>query len=185
MRIMREIPPAFLIAGIKNIDLRKDIEEEIRKNNIKIKEIRFREIGFALRDKKTNSNINSEINSNIKIKKTIYKASDGKEIFLQAVNKNNILFGVLRLRFEKDKTAPAIIRELHIYGPALNLGKREKQKSQHKGLGKKLLKQAEQISKKSKHKSIKIISGVGVREYYKKFGYKLDKEGIYMEKSIF
>ena len=189
MRIMREIPPAFLIAGIKNIDLRKDIEEEIRKNNIKIKEIRFREIGFALRDKKTNSKtnseINSEINSNIKIKKTIYKASDGKEIFLQAVNKNNILFGVLRLRFEKDKNKPAIIRELHIYGPALKLGKREKQKTQHKGLGKKLLKQAEQISKKSNHKSIKIISGVGVREYYKKFGYKLDKEGIYMEKSIF
>jgi len=179
MRIMREIPPAFLIAGIKNIDLRKDIEEEIRKNKTKIKEIRFREIGFALRDKKSEK----EIDTNLKIKKTIYKASDGKEVFLQAVNKNNILFGLCRLRLEKDKNKPAIIRELHVYGPALKL-KQKGKISQHTGLGRQLLQQAEQFAKKQKRKSIKIISGAGVREYYKKLGYKLDKEKIYMEKYI-
>tara|TARA_Y100000310_G_scaffold263261_1_gene273371 strand:- start:7902 stop:9320 length:1419 start_codon:yes stop_codon:yes gene_type:complete len=179
MRVMREIPPAFLIAGVKNIDLRKDIEEEIRKNKTKIKEIRFREIGFALRDKKHNQ----EINQDIKIKKTIYKASSGTEVFLQAINKNNILFALCRLRLEKQKIKPAIIRELHVYGPALKL--KEKGKiSQHIGLGKQLLRQAEQIAKKSKRKSIKIISGVGVRDYYKKLGYKLDKDKIYMEKEL-
>ncbi|MAH46610.1 tRNA uridine(34) 5-carboxymethylaminomethyl modification radical SAM/GNAT enzyme Elp3 [Candidatus Pacearchaeota archaeon] len=217
MRIMREIPPAFLTAGIKNIDLRKDIEQEIRKQKIKIKEIRFREIGFALRDKKPNQ----EIDTKIKIKKSVYNASDGKEIFLQAVNKNNILFGLCRLRLNKsnknniyklgvkgggavtnrakrgnkllisDKVAKnaesidreAIIRELHIYGPALKL-KQKGKISQHKGLGKKLLKTAEQIAKKHKTQKLKIISGVGVREYYKKLNYTLDKEGIYMEKSF-
>jgi elongator complex protein 3 len=50
-------------------------------------------------------------------------------------------------------------------------------------LGKKLLKKAEQIVKKNNIKKLKIISGVGVREYYKKLGYKLDKQG-YMEKEL-
>jgi len=176
MRVMREIPPSFLVAGIINIDLRKDIEEEIRKKKIKIKEIRFREIGFALRDKR-------EIDKNIKIRTIKYKASEGKEYFLEAVNKDNILFGLLRLRIDK-KTNYSIIRELHVYGPALNLKEKDDEKFQHKGLGKELLKFAEDISLKNKKKVVKIISGVGVREYYKKLGYTLNKEGIYMEKDL-
>ena len=173
MRIMREIPPSFLVAGIINIDLRKDIEEEIRRAKIKIKEIRFREVGFALRD-------NREVKTKIKIKTTKYKASDGEEIFLEAVNKDDILFGLLRLRLDKNKVGT--IRELHVYGPSLKLHEREKEKYQHKGLGKKLMKEAEKISKKAKMENLRVISGVGVREYYNRLGYKLDKEKIYMEK---
>ena len=182
MRIMREIPPTYLIAGIKNIDMRNDIEEKIRKTKSKIKEIRFREIGFALRD-------NRKIDPKSKIKTTKYKASNGTEFFIEAINKENILFGLCRLRLEprtknqKPKTNSAVIRELHIYGPALKL-KEKGQHGQHKGLGKQLLKTAEQITKKHKHKKLRIISGVGVREYYKNLGYKLDKDKIYMEKSI-
>ncbi|MFC1682374.1 elongator complex protein 3, partial [Nanoarchaeota archaeon] len=37
MRVMREIPPEYIVAGTKRIDLRKDIEEELRKNNTKLK----------------------------------------------------------------------------------------------------------------------------------------------------
>jgi elongator complex protein 3 len=172
MRIMREIPPSYLIAGIKNIDMRKDIEEEIRKQGLKINEIRFREIGFALRDKR-------KINPNIKLKVTKYKASGGIEYFIEAVNKDDILFGLLRLRLD-DK---ATVRELHIYGPTLKIGQKANYEWQHKGLGKILMKKAEEISKK-KYNSIRVISGVGVREYYKKLGYKIDKELIYVEKKL-
>jgi elongator complex protein 3 len=173
MRIMREIPPTYLIAGIKNIDMRKDIEEKIRASKTKIKEIRFREIGFALRD-------NRKIDNKIKIKTTKYKASNGTEFFIEAINKDNILFGLARLRLDKSTST---IRELHIYGPALKLKEKGKH-SQHTGLGKQLLKIAEQITRKHNHKKLRIISGVGVREYYKKLDYKLDKEKIYMEKSF-
>ncbi|MDD3994069.1 MAG: tRNA uridine(34) 5-carboxymethylaminomethyl modification radical SAM/GNAT enzyme Elp3 [Candidatus Nanoarchaeia archaeon] len=175
MRIMREIPPAYLIAGIKNIDLRKDIEEVIRKEKTKIKEIRFREIGFALRDKR-------EVNNQIKIKKTKYKANNGIEFFIEAINKDDILFGLLRLRLDNNKVAT--IRELHVYGPALKLGEKQQEKYQHTGIGKKLMQTAEKIAKTKKSKKLRIISGVGVREYYKKLGYKLDKEKIYMEKEF-
>lgn len=176
MRIMREIPPSFLVCGLLKIDLRKDIEELIRKQNIKIKEIRFREVGFAMRDAR-------KINHKLKIKQTTYPASSGKEIFLEFINSDDILFGLLRLRLEKNKQEPAMIRELHVYGPALNLGEKG-EASQHKGLGKELMHEAEKIAKKSGYKKLRVISGIGVREYYKNMGYRLDKEGIYVEKNI-
>jgi elongator complex protein 3 len=171
MRIMREIPPRYLVAGIINIDLRKDIEEEIRRKNIEIKEIRFREVGFALRDgRKVNDDFGYEIIE--------YSASKGKEYFIQAANSDGILFGLIRLRLDKE----ARIRELHVYGPTLRLG--EKGNVQHSGIGKQLISIAEKIAAKKGYPEISIISGVGVREYYKKLGYKLDKEGIYMTKAI-
>ena len=216
MRIMREIPPQYLIAGIKNIDLRKDIEEKIRsqlnkkflsflkrkklshmrsfhgspkqvfllarnffflKRKKSINEIRFREIGFVLRDKR-------KLNTKIKIKITKYKASGGTEFFIEAINKDNILFGLLRLRLEKNKSSSATVRELHVYGPALKLKEKANVEWQHKGLGKLLMQKAEKIAKKKGYKNIRVISGVGVKEYYKKLGYKLDKEKIYVEKRL-
>ncbi len=97
------------------------------------------------------------------------------------VNKDNILFGLLRLRINENKTA--IIRELHVYGQALDIGKKGKGFGQHSGLGKQLLKKAEEIVLGEKINNLKIISGVGVRVYYEKLGYKLDEDG-YMARSI-
>lgn len=167
MRVMREIPPEFLIAGTTRIDLRKDIEQELKKQKTKINEIRFREIGFALRDLKKEKKIDNRLN----LKITKYKASKGSEYFLEFINKNNILFGLCRLRICKNG---AFIRELHVYGQSLKIGEKAKQLGQHSGLGKKLIKEAEKITKKTKIKQLKIISGIGVRKYFYKIGYKLD-----------
>lgn len=171
MRVMRELPPEYIIAGIINIDLRKDIEKELRENNSKIKEIRYREIGFAVRDEK-------EINKNLKLKITKYKASNGDEYFLEIVNNEDILFGLLRLRIIKNK---AIIRELHVYGQALKLGEVGKL-GQHRGLGKWLMNEAEKIVLKNKIKKLIVISGVGVKQYYQKLGYS--PENTYMIKQL-
>ena len=188
MRVMREIPPEYVTAGTKKIDLRAEIEKEFRRKGIKLKEIRYREIGFAMQYKPEN-----DINKNLKIKKTKYSASGGKEYFLEIVNKNDILFGLLRLRISKNKEnkeKQAIIRELHVYGKSLKL-KEKGQISQHKGLGRWLMKEAEEIAKKQGCRKIKIISGVGVREYYRKLGYELEedelgnvKKGEYMVKEL-
>jgi len=204
MRMMREIPPDYLIAGTTRIDLRKDIEEELRNEKKKIKEIRFREIGF-------NQN---KLNLNLEMKIMKYSASGGKEYFLEIVNKDDVLFGLLRLRIVKDKTREstriglsktrehrsAIVRELHVYGQSLKLDEKNSKATlatslkirgdwkfreiapQHKGLGKMLMKEAEKIAKKEKKKKILVISGIGVREYYKNLGYKL--EDTYMVKNL-
>ena len=123
-----------------------------------------------------------KIDSGIKIKTTKYKASGGTEFFVEAINKDNILFGLLRLRL--DKNSSAMIRELHVYGPTLKLKQKAIVEWQHRGLGKLLMQEGERIAKKKGFKNIRVISGVGVREYYKKLGYKLDKEKIYVEKRL-
>ncbi len=168
MRVMREIPPEYLVAGTTRIDLRKDIEKELREKKKKIKEIRFREIGFA----------GKETDNNLELKITKYKASEGMEYFLELVNKNDILFGLVRLRISNNK---AIIRELHVYGQSLKIGEKGNL-SQHTGLGKWLMKEAEKIAKKENSRKMFVISGIGVREYYRKLGYKL--EDTYMIKEL-
>lgn len=76
----------------------------------------------------------------------------------------------------------AIIREVHTYGHALQIGEKNKKASQHIGLGKKLINEAEKIARKNSYKKMTVISGVGVRGYYRKLGYKL--KDTYMVKNI-
>jgi len=183
MRIMREIPPEYLVAGTTKIDLRKDVEEKLRKDKNKIKEIRFREIGFnpthSSKSQMREVGFNKNFNKNFELKITKYNASESKEYFLEIVNKEDVLFGLLRLRIAGNKS---FVRELHVYGQSLNLHEENFEATQHKGFGKMLMNEAEKISKKEKTKKILVISGVGVREYYKNLGYKL--EDNYMVKEI-
>ncbi len=84
-------------------------------------------------------------------------------------------------RFRGNDTA-AIIRELHVYGQTLAIGKKEKFASQHKGLGKKLMDEATKICRRAGVKTLAVISGVGARGYYKKMGFSL--KGTYMVKYL-
>jgi len=186
MRVMREIPPEYLVAGTTRIDLRREIENEMRKNKLKLKEIRYREVGFNLTHSPKCGQMSEigfageNIKKDLKLKITKYKASGGQEYFLEIINSDNILFGLLRLRISKEN---CIIRELHVYGKSLVLGDKG-EIGQHTGLGKWLMLEAEKICIKNKCKIIRIISGVGVREYYRKLGYNLEKQGEYMIKRI-
>lgn len=175
MRIMREIPKERMASDVIKLDVRKDVEEKLRSEGFKVEEIRIREIGFNQKN----------LNQDLKLKITKYPASDGEEYFLEVVNKEDILFGLLRLRiFSERKNKKAIVRELHVYGQTLNIGETNPNSVQHKGIGKWLISEAEKIVGENKIKILKIISGVGVREYYKKLGYKLDKEKVYVEKKL-
>jgi elongator complex protein 3 len=55
-------------------------------------------------------------------------------------------------------------------------------KTQHTWFGKQLMEIAEQISHSRKYKKLSVISGIGVRAYYRKLWYKL--EWTYMIKKI-
>jgi elongator complex protein 3 len=59
-----------------------------------------------------------------------------------------------------------------VYGELIPTGKTSN-KVQHTGLGKRLMAISENIAILSEYEKMAIISGVGVRGYYKKLGYKL------------
>jgi elongator complex protein 3 len=180
MRVMREIPPERLVSGITRIDIRREVEKNLRKTNQPIQEIRMRELGF-------NKQFFQKMNQNINMKITEYDSSDGKEFFLQFINEDNILFGLLRLRlpdnpFIDELKDAAIVRELHVYGQSRKIGE-DSLEGQHTGIGKKLMSEAEKIARKKGYRKIAVTSGVGVREYYSKLGYRI--EGHYMVKNLY
>jgi elongator complex protein 3 len=119
-----------------------------------------------------------------------YEASGGREIFLSFEDEHETLFGLLRLRIEPEpikslgNSSPlALVRELHVFGSELALGKHEDKAAQHHGLGKTLLAEAERIaSEEFKSSIIAVLSGVGAQQYYAELGYEL-KSG-YMTKAL-
>ena len=85
---------------------------------------------------------------------------------------------------QKNKGNSAIIRELHIYGAEVPLNERREGATQHKGLGKALLREAERIASEEFHsQQMVVLSGVGAKEYYRaEFGYH--SQGDYMVKKL-
>ncbi len=183
-RIQRDLPSQLIHAGIKRGDLRSFIEDQLKKEGIRCLCTRCREVGIReikekiLPDEKT-----------IKLNRRSYRASEGIEHFLSFEDENLTLIGYLRLRIpskdcwrEEIKDA-AIVRELHVYGQSVPIGVKGDKQWQHKGYGKKLLSEAERIAyyEYGLNKMV-IISAIGVREYYRKFGY--ERDGPYVSKRL-
>lgn len=176
IRVIRDIPSPSIVAGNKVSNLRQIIKQKTGDicRCIRCREIKSGKVKVG----------------NIKLERREYQASEGKEIFLSFEDiKQDKLLAFLRLRITNQWTIPtlnnsAIIRELHTYGHVAKLSKKSNLKFvQHKGLGKKLMNIAEKIVKtETKFKKISVISGIGVREYYRKLGYR--QNGEYMVKLI-
>jgi elongator complex protein 3 len=175
MRIQRDIPTKFTEAGPDKNNLRQYITKELANKKIKCRCIRCREI-------------KNKIPGKTHVRIISYGASKGKEFFISIVDSNDCLIGFLRLRIpfshlrKEIKNNSALVRELHIYSPITQIGKKSRKSQQHKGHGKKLLKIAEKIAGINGKNKMVVISGIGVRQYYSKLGYK--GEGPYMTKIL-
>ncbi|HUK85817.1 MAG TPA: hypothetical protein VLU95_08130, partial [Candidatus Acidoferrum sp.] len=104
---------------------------------------------------------------------------------------NDVLLGYLRMRVPSPKahrpevTAEpcAIVRELHVYGPLVPVGKHSAGAWQHKGFGADLLTEAERITLRDFGlKKLLVISALGTRRYYRRFGY--ERDGVYVSKKL-
>lgn len=171
-RIIRDIPSTDIVVGNKFTNFRQIAEDKIKKSGKKAVEIRSREI----KNKKFD-------NENLIIRETKYETTSTWEYFIEYVNEKDEIFGFLRLSLPKissfieELSGCAIIREIHIYGQSLEVGKKDSSKTQHQGLGKNLIKLAKDISKESGFKKLAVISAIGTRDYYKKNGFELT--GLY------
>lgn len=185
MRIQRDIPSPLIEAGVKKSNLGELVYRKLDEEKVNCQCIRCREVGhrasFGFMPKM----------ENIRLLKEKYGAGGGQEIFISYEDvKSDILIGFSRLRIPSSNAhrneidnKTALIRELHVYGSMVRLGDKKDELWQHQGYGEGLLSEAEKIASENyDKKKMIIISGIGARNYYRKFGYK--KEGPYMSKTL-
>jgi elongator complex protein 3 len=188
MRVQRDIPAYLIEAGVNRGNLRELVQQKLKEEKLRCRCIRCREVGHRwLKDK-----IKPDP-ANIQLLTTKEKASEGEDLFISAEDPvNDVLIGYLRLRVPSQKahrpeinSKPcSIIRELHVYGPLVPVGKHMARAWQHKGYGELLLTEAERISKEEYNlKKIVVTSALGTKQYYKRYGY--DYDGPYMSKTLF
>jgi elongator complex protein 3 len=187
MRVQRDIPARLIMAGVKKSNLRQLVQQKLAEHGDSCTCIRCREVGHRMAVDRVTPDL-----SKIQILTTSYQASEGKEIFISAEDpENNVLIGYLRLRVPSAKahrteikaTSSAIVRELHVYGPLVPVGKHSAKAWQHKGYGSILLSEAERVAQKDyDSKKLLVISALGTKQYYMRFGY--ERDGVYVSKQL-
>jgi elongator complex protein 3 len=187
MRVQRDIPAPLIVAGVNRSNLRQLVHQKLEEQGVRCRCIRCREVGHRMAIDKVKPNPDK-----VKILTTKYAASEGEEIFISAEEpESDVLIGYLRLRVPSEKAHRpevkgkpcSIVRELHIYGPLVPVGKHQSKAWQHKGYGGFLLAQAEHISREDYGlKKVLVISALGTKQYYMRFGYQYD--GVYVSKML-
>ena len=184
-RIQRDIPMPLVTSGVDHGNLRELALKRMEELDLTCSDVRTREVGIK--------QIHEQVNPDqVELIRRDYVANGGWETFLSYEDPvSDILIGLLRLRqvssatFRPEMTQErcSIVRELHVYGSAVQVAARDPTKFQHQGYGTLLMEEAERISREE-HGSAKllVISGVGTRHYYRKLGYEID--GPYMSKKI-
>ncbi len=191
-RLIRDIPSTSIVAGNAVTNLRQTVQAEMAKRGLKCACLRCREIGRAAQ---TEPALMKEA---LTYFDDVYEASGGEEHFMSLEDSaRHAVFAFCRLRLPSKNphdevrelwdTMPeirgvAFIRELHTYGHLVPIDEHDADASQHKGLGRKLMAEAERVAAAAGYSKLAVISGIGVREYYRKLGYAL--EGTYMVKKL-
>lgn len=167
-RLVRDIPANSIIDGNTVTNLRQVMQQKgVQCICIRCREPRADTTGLSEAELITRS----------------YVASAGTEYFISFEDSaHKKLFGFVRLRLQQrdqhwypELQNCAIIRELHVYGQLVPVAE-EGKAVQHRGLGRKLMEQAEAIATQHGFTKIAVIAGVGVRKYYEKLGYHLVDE---------
>lgn len=176
-RVIRDIPSTKIVTGNKTTNFREVVEREMKRKGWQSVDIRAREIrGQAF------------LESTLKLASHHYQTSVSEEVFFEFTAQagddgETKLLAFLRLSLPRVSNAfpelkeVAMIREVHVYGGAVELGRRDHQRAQHLGLGKKLILTAKRWARERGWTRLAVISAVGTRQYYARQGFK--KRGLY------
>ena len=171
VRLVRDIPAESIVAGSKISNFRQLIQQ--RGGSCR-----------CIRCREAQGRIAEESSTDLIIRKYRHASADEYFISFESTDAKTI-FGFLRLRLPTVSPLPALqhsalIRELHIYGELARLG--HAGTVQHLGMGKRLMALAEQLARQAGLDKIAVISGVGVRDYYRHLGYR--RHDTYMIKKL-
>lgn len=175
-RVQRDIPAKLIVAGSRHGNFRQLAAVRLHASGRTCRCIRCREVGRrdSTRDQPSVSTLS-------------YACCGGEERFVQ-VTAGESLIGFVRLRFpgptwRRELDGAALIRELHVYGAQVRLGSGAgREEWQHRNYGRELLGEAERQAGEAGYNTVAIMSGIGVRPYYRRQGYIRD--GPYMVKRI-
>ncbi len=184
-RVIRDIPSTHVVAGNKRTSLRMDVFAELARRGQKCSCIRCREVKGEKVDPAA-----------LRLVDTVYQAgaasigaASSEEHFLQFVTPEDDecpgghIAGYLRLSLPgasapdltgvlPDLQEAAIIREVHVYGQSLPVGKEQPGAAQHIGLGTRLLDEATRIAREKGFPRLAVIAAVGTRLYYESRGFE-------------
>ncbi len=167
-RLMRDIPSPNIVAGVKKTNLRQIVQRHMAKEGLACRCIRCREV----RGEPVDPNA-------LVLERLDYETDATRECFLSYTTPDDRLAGFLRLSLPYAEAKPAIaelsgcalVREVHIYGPAQELGDRRAGAAQHAGLGTRLLDEARRIARQAGFRRLAVIAAVGTRPYYRARGF--------------
>jgi elongator complex protein 3 len=169
-RVQRDIPADFIDAGVWKSNLRQLAAKRAEEKGIEVRDVRAREVGMNEADPDSDR---------VELGVTKYDAAKGTEFFLAFEDPvTDLLVGFCRLRFPYEPVRAelqdaAVVRELHVYGSEAGIG--GDGEWQHRGYGRRLLARAEEIAEDAGYDKLSVISGIGVRQYYReKLGYYQD-----------
>ena len=176
-RLMRDIPAPDIAAGVTKSNLRQIVQRRMAQEGRTCRCVRCREVRDAPVDPHA-----------LRLTITSYETDATMEHFLAFETEEARLAGFLRLSLPQvdpemeELEGCAVVRELHVYGPALPLGERKAGRPQHGGLGTRLLEEARRVAREAGYRRLAVIAGVGTRPYYRERGFSLS--GTYMVSAI-
>jgi len=179
-RVQRDIPATEIEAGVTKSNLRQLARQRLEERGGTCDCVRCREVGM-----------HEDEPDGVHLDVREYDCSGGREHFLQYVGegdgRDDLLVGFLRLRYpgevvREELDSAAVVRELHVYGRQAGIGEEAAEGVQHHGYGERLMERAENRARDAGFSRLAVISGIGVREYYRSLGY--ERDGPYMVKSL-
>jgi elongator complex protein 3 len=179
-RVYRDIPGNNVVEGCRLTNMRQVIQDRMKAEGRRCSCIRCREI-------RKGATAGSVLIEN----DLVYETATSTEHFLSFDTADDQLAGYLRLSLPHDPGAglgigvldgAALVREVHVYGRAQELGARDHDRAQHRGLGTRLMKRAEALASSAGYDRMSVIASIGTREWYAARGYQL--ADTYMTRSL-
>lgn len=166
-RVIRDFSSADIVAGSRTANLRELAERRLRAEGRPCCDVRSREIGAGRVEAAA-----------LLLRELAYASADGEECFLEYATPEGRLVAFLRLSLPRspaplpELAGRALVREVHVYGASLEIGRRGGPAAQHLGLGRRLLARAAQMARERGYPGLAVISAVGTRAYYRGLGFR-------------